>query len=109
MSLLLKPLVHINGQPWANTSATDNDRPEHTESAPIESERFINFCDFLAVHSGHFYLVFVHKYSNIGRESSKNDHSVPNKCLMAFQSRVAFYRRGYCMYFCFSLEYEIRM
>ena len=40
--------MHINGQPWANTSATDNDRPEHTESAPIESQRFINFCDFLA-------------------------------------------------------------
>ena len=67
----------------------------NTESAPIEHRRYIKFYDFSAAHSGHFCYFYVQKYSNFGQKLSKNDHCVPNLCLMAFYSRVAFYRRGY--------------
>jgi len=70
-------------------------RTSYTESAPIERRRSIKFYDFSAAHSGHFCYFYVQKYSNFEQKLSKNDHCVPNLCLMAFYSRVVFCRRGY--------------
>ena len=47
------------------------------------------------MHNGHFWPILVQKHLSFGQRVAKIDQSEPKLCLMAFQSRVALYMRGY--------------